>query len=160
MKRTLAAYAAVIALSACAAPGARETTLSAGERATLERQLERQLSGQSQTSGSRLEQLIATAASHPLGSSRNPVRADAPAGQRAYLARLRCSDGTAPRFQRRGSVGPQVFGNIIDDYQVDCGTAAPGQVSVRMDLYHPGYVETRAVPGFTIDAGVAAAPVA
>lgn len=156
MTRTLAALAAAIGLSACAAPAARQTTLSAGERATLERQL----SGQSQTSGSRLERLIATAANHPLGSSRNPVRADSPIGQRAYLARLRCSDGKPPRFERRGNVGPGVFGNIIDDYQVDCGAAAPGQVSVRMDLYHPGYVETRAVPGFTIGTGVAAVPVA
>lgn len=156
MKRFGIMVAAALGLSACAAPAAQQNAFSAGEKASLERQL----MGQSQVSGSKLDRLIATAAAHPLGSPKNPVRAQAPEGQRAYLARLRCSDGSAPRFERRGNVGFGVFGNIVDDYSVDCGAAAPGRVSIMMDMYHPGHVEQRPVPGFSIDTGMSAAPVA
>lgn len=154
MKRMMTLVAAAAGLTACATPGAQTGELSAQDKATLERQL----SGRSQTSGSRLDRLVVAAAAHPLGSDKNPVRADSPIGQRAYLARLKCADGSTPRFERRGSMGVGVYGNIVDEYDVDCGAAAPGRVSVRMDLYHPGYVELRAIPGFTI-ANLPAAPV-
>lgn len=78
------------------------------------------------------------------------MRAALPEGQRAYLARLRCADGGAPKSQRVGNFGIGVYGNIVDGYAVDCGDAAPGQVRIFMDMYHPGHVEPRAVPGFTI----------
>lgn len=85
-----------------------------------------------------------------LGSAQNPVRADMPQGQRAYLNRLRCSDGSVPKYGRIGNVGVGVNGNIVDRYDVNCGSAAPGRVTIDMDMYYPGYVETQAVPGFTI----------
>jgi hypothetical protein len=85
-----------------------------------------------------------------LGSQNNPVRAHMPQGQRAYLERLRCSDGRAPEFNRIGNFGVGVYGNIVDGYNVDCGTAEPGRAQVFMDMYHRGYVEDRPVPGFTI----------
>lgn len=106
--------------------------------------------GQSQVSGPALARRIAEAERHPLGSRQNPVRAEMPPGQRAYLSRLRCSDGRAPEYVRTGNLGPGVYGNIIDNYRVSCGDAAPGNVDIIMDMYHPGHVEERAVPGFTI----------
>lgn len=84
-----------------------------------------------------------------LGSQANPVRANMPAGQRAYLSRLRCSDGTTPEFHRLGSFGEGPYGSIIDGYQVDCGDAAPGAATIFLDMYHR-YIENEAVPGFMI----------
>ncbi len=115
--------------------------------------LQRAMAGQSQMAGGRLDRAVAAAAQHPLGSKNNPVRAQMPEGERAYLARLRCANGRAPVVQGRSNVGIGVYGNILDAYSVDCGDAAPGRVQVHMDMYHPGHVETRAVPGFTIVPG-------
>ena len=111
---------------------------------------DRMLAGQSQKSGSALDRAVSAAGRHPFGSQQNPVRVTMPAGERAYLARLRCSDGQAPQFERMGSFGAGPYGNILDGYTVDCGAAAPGKVQIFMDMYHGGYVETRPVPGFTI----------
>ncbi len=112
--------------------------------------LERALAGQSQVSGAKLVRSVGKASVHPLGSRENPVRAEMPVGELAYLARLRCSDGRAPQFQRGGSVGNSPYGNIMDVYDVNCGEDAPGRVSVYMDMYHRNHRETRPVPGFTI----------
>lgn len=142
---TLTVALVAVALSGCAttsAPGNR------GADSSLDAALSSMLRGESQMSGAALQRAIAEADRHPLGSPQNPVRVQGPPGQRAYLARLRCSDGSAPSFYRRGNVGIGVFGNIVDDYAVTCGSAAP--VSVQMDMYHRGNVENRAVPGFTI----------
>lgn len=73
-----------------------------------------------------------------------------PTGERGYLARLRCSNGQMPEFERRGSVGTGPFGNILDLYNVRCTAGTPAQSEVYMDMYFGEYVETRAVPGFTI----------
>lgn len=51
----------------------------------------------------RAAEVAASVAHHPLGGPENPVRADMPAGEQAYLARLRCADGRRPRFEREGS---------------------------------------------------------
>lgn len=91
----------------------------------------------------------AAAAGHPLGSEKNPVRANMPPGQRAYLERLRCSDGNAPAFERRGSVGTGPYGKIMDVYELKCLTGQPATASIYMDMYHD-HVEDRPVPGFTI----------
>jgi hypothetical protein len=112
--------------------------------------LQRALAGESQVRGSALDRRIAAAARYPLGSRENPVRAEMPPGQQAYLRRLRCSDGRRPEFSRIGNFGIGVYGNIIDGYRVSCGAAGPGNVEVYMDMYHRGYVEARPVPGFTI----------
>jgi hypothetical protein len=126
--------------------------LLAGACATSSGQpdLDRALAGESQVRGSALERRVAAAERYPLGSRNNPVRAEMPPGQQAYLRRLRCSDGRRPEFSRIGNFGVGVYGNIIDGYRVSCGVAAPGTVEVYMDMYHRGHVEARPVPGFTI----------
>ena len=93
---------------------------------------------------------IAAANAHPLGSAENPIRVGGPDGERAYLARLRCADGSAPRIGQRGSGGVGAFGTIVDAYPLDCGAAAPGQATLVMDMYHSEHREDRAPPGFTI----------
>lgn len=97
--------------------------------------------------GEELEKAIAEAETHPLGSKDNPVRENQPQGQRAYLRRLRCEDGSAPSFDRAGNVGEGVFGFIVDLYKVTC-TGKPA-IDVYIDMYHDG-PEKRPVPGFTI----------
>ena len=84
---------------------------------------------------------------HPLGSERNPVKVEMPQGERAYLDRLRCPDGSAPAYERQGSGGPAPDGDIVDFYAVTCPGAEP--VTVVMDMYHRDR-EDRPVPGFTI----------
>ena len=84
-----------------------------------------------------------------LGSKVHPVRADNPGGEQAYLERLRCPDGTAPSFSRQGSMGYGGYGNIVDLYAVRCGETGESY-KIYMDMYHPGYVETYPVPGFTL----------
>jgi hypothetical protein len=93
---------------------------------------------------------IAEADKHPLGSLQNPVRVGGPGGERAYIARLRCSDGSAPRVGQRGNMGVGAFGTIVDSYPLDCGGAAPGKTNLVLDMYHEEHVENRAPPGFTI----------
>ncbi len=84
-----------------------------------------------------------------LGDRGNPVRVHRPPGQHAYLRRLICADGSSPAFRRVGSFGAGPYTTIIDGYEVDC---AGTKSVVFMDMYHPGYIETRPVPGFTIRA--------
>ena len=47
--------------------------------------------------------IAARIADKPLGGEANPVRADMPTGQRAYLSRLRCSDLDTGRGTRKTS---------------------------------------------------------
>ena len=82
-----------------------------------------------------------------LGTKGNPVRCSGPPGERAYLNRLRCSDGKAPKYHRIGSYGLGPYGNILDGYNVKCEEKDP--VTVFMDMYHD-HVEKEPVPGFTI----------
>ena len=95
--------------------------------------------------------LVASPASgkdkHPLGSERNPVKVRMPPGERAYLDRLRCPDGSTPTYERQGSGGPARDGDIVDYYAVQCPGAEP--VTVIMDMYHSDR-EDDPVPGFTI----------
>lgn len=91
------------------------------------------------------------ASTHPLGSKENPIRAQMPAGQRSYLARLRCSDGNPPSFERVGNFGPGIYMSIIDGYAVQCASGVPEDQILYLDMYHPGYEETRAPEGFGID---------
>lgn len=97
-----------------------------------------------------LAQSIAAANAHPLGSAQNPVRVGGPEGEQAYIARLRCGDGTAPRIGQRTSGGVGAFGTIVDAYPLDCGQAAPGRITLIMDMYHSEHREDRAPPGFTL----------
>ena len=97
-----------------------------------------------------LAEAIAAASAHPLGSMQNPVRVGGPQGERAYIARLRCADGRAPRVGQRVNAGVGAFGTIVDAYPLDCGAAEPGEVTLVMDMYHAEHDETRAPEGFTL----------
>lgn len=101
--------------------------------------------------GKELEKLIEAAQAHPLGAKENPVRADMPGGQRAYLNRLRCADGKRPAYFRIGSFGRGVYDRIIDGYEVTCDGSTPEKSMIFMDMYHPGHKEPAAVEGFTIE---------
>ena len=101
--------------------------------------------------GKELAKLVEKAQAHPLGAKENPVRADMPGGQRAYLARLRCADGKAPTYRRVGNFGIGVYERIIDGYEVLCEGSTPAKSMIFMDMYHPGHKEPAAVPGFTIE---------
>lgn len=98
--------------------------------------------------GAALQAAIAQAAGSPLGSQANPVRVTMPAGERAYLSHLRCSDGKAPEFGRVGSTGIGPYGMILDLFELRCAYGQPASAKVYMDMYH-SYNETAAVPGFT-----------
>lgn len=98
--------------------------------------------------GKKLAAAIKKAEAHPLGSEKNPVRVSMPEGERAYLARLRCADGSRPTLMSRSSTGAGPYGNILDLYPVVC--SGKEAVEVYMDMYH-GEAETRPVPGFSIE---------
>ncbi len=143
MTKTIAKYGALAALGLSLGG-----CLSAEGASALDAAVRSSVAGQSAMNGPALDRAIATANAHPLGSPQNPVRAGGPSGQQSYLLSLRCPDGRTPAHDRRGNVGIGVFGNVVDEYSVTCMGSAP--VSVRMDMYHRGYVETRPVPGFTM----------
>ena len=50
--------------------------------------------------------IAAAAAAHPLGTVENPVRVGGPQGARAYIARLRCADGSRPAVWTRTVAWP------------------------------------------------------
>jgi len=136
MRRSVWMLAAVVAVAGCASGGD-----DASDFVSM-------MGGVGATEATRIATRLAD---KPLGSAGNPVRADMPPGQRAYLSRLRCSNGRAPSFNRIGSMGAGPYGSIIDAYQVDCAAGAtPASSVVHLDMYHPGYSEAAAVPGFTI----------
>jgi hypothetical protein len=83
-----------------------------------------------------------------LGSETNPVRVLMPAGEQAYLHRLRCENGAPPKFNRKGSGGIGPYGKIIDYFDVECDATGKRAIVV-MDMYHC-IEEERAVPGFDI----------
>lgn len=97
-----------------------------------------------------LAEAIIAANAHPLGSRENPVRVGGPEGERAYIGRLRCGDGSSPRVGPRGEMGVGAFGSIVDGYPLDCGSAAPGRTTDLLDMYHEEHREDRAPPGFTL----------
>lgn len=97
-----------------------------------------------------VDSAVAAAAAHPLGSLENPVRVGGPEGQQAYMARLRCADGSAPKIGQRATAGEGAFGTIVDAFPLDCGASAPGKVRLVMDMYHAEHREDRAPAGFTI----------
>jgi hypothetical protein len=100
--------------------------------------------------GPKLDAALSEAARHKLGTAQNPVRADMPPGQRAYLNRLVCSSGKPPAYGRIGNVGAGVFGSIVDAYDVRCDGGSPAQTTIYMDMYFPGYSEAKAVEGFQL----------
>ncbi len=97
-----------------------------------------------------IAQAIAAASAYPLGTLENPIRVGGPEGERAYLARLRCSDGRAPAIGARASAGIGAYGSMVDAYPLDCGAAAPGKVSLVLDKYHADHAERGIPAGFQI----------
>ncbi|HEX8262785.1 MAG TPA: hypothetical protein VF547_07920 [Allosphingosinicella sp.] len=97
------------------------------------------------------ERIAAAAAAHPLGSVANPVRVGGPQGARAYIARLRCADGTRPQVGARSTGAVGAYGTLTERYPLDCGAAAPGRVILAFDFYHEEHVETRPAPGFVLE---------
>lgn len=93
---------------------------------------------------------VERASNEPLGSSRNPVRVSGAGGEHAYIARLRCGDGSRPRVGDRHNDGVGAFGTIVDVWPLDCGAAAPGRFELVLDMYHDNYEETRAPAGFSL----------
>ena len=136
-------------LSAAAIATAASAAEKVGARTTPPEQLLADL-GQG-VSDAEIERAVAAASAHPLGTLENPVRVGGPNGERAYIARLRCADGSRPRIGQRGSAGVGAFGSIVDIYPLDCGAAAPGKVGLVMDMYHEEHREERAPAGFAID---------
>lgn len=108
---------------------------------------ERLVAGTSLIPDAAEDPIIAAAAAFPLGSVENPVRVGGPEGERAYLARLRCSDGSSPRLGDRSNGGVGAFGSVVAAYLLRCGGTATNLV---MDMYHDGHVEDRPPPGLTI----------
>jgi len=98
-------------------------------------------------SDAELEALVAAADRSPLGSLTNPVRVGGPDGERAYLARLRCADGAAPRIGPRGEGGAGGFGSVTGSFVLECPA---GPLTVITDIYHEGHVETRAPNGLVL----------
>ena len=94
-----------------------------------------------------LREQIAAADAHPLGTARNPVRVGGPDGERAYLARLRCPDGSAARIGARREAGVGAFGSVVGAYEVICGGST---ARIVFDMYHEEHVETRPPAGFTL----------
>jgi hypothetical protein len=95
-----------------------------------------------------LAEALAAAAAFPLGSRENPVRVGGPAGEQAYLARLRCADGSAPAIGPRSDAGVGGLGTVVHQFPVRCASGAA--VTVVMDMYHEEHREDRAPPGLQI----------
>ena len=123
-------------------PAAAESQQSAD--ATLALMLE----GKSAVQGKELEEAIRAADAFPLGHAKNPVHVSRPAGERDYLERLRCRDGTPPAYERLGSTGNSPYGNIMDIHAVRCEGSTPAQAEIFIDMYHRGFSEPRPVPRF------------
>jgi hypothetical protein len=96
-------------------------------------------------------QTLKAAGTHPLGSQGHPVRVFNPAGQRVYLASLRCTDGRSPTYCRKGNVGKGPFGTIVDLYDVRCPGSMPAQSDIYLDMYHADHLEETAPPGFAFE---------
>jgi hypothetical protein len=93
---------------------------------------------------------IAAAAAFPLGSMENPIRVGGPEGARAYLARLRCADGSTPSLGERTERGVGAFGSVVAGYALGCAGSAPANRMLIVDIYHEEHREDRAPAGFTI----------
>jgi len=144
MRIALAAAAAAILLAAV--PAAAQP--KPGDRTVSPEQMLREFGlGPDQDD---LREALAAAEAYPLGTMANPVRVGGPEGERAYIARLRCGDGTPPQVGQRANAGVGAFGTIVDVYLLDCGRAAPGRFELVMDMYHEEHRESRAPAGFTL----------
>jgi hypothetical protein len=97
-----------------------------------------------------LEQAIAAADAHPLGTLANPIRVAGPEGAHAYLARLRCADASLPKIGPAKPGEVDTYGSIVQLYPVDCGASQPPPAVLAFDFYHEEHVERRPPTGFRI----------
>ena len=81
-----------------------------GDRSQSPEALFREMS--SETPEQEMARLVAAAAAYPLGTIENPVRVGGPNGERTYLARLSCVDGTPIHVGARSEAGQGGFGAI------------------------------------------------
>ncbi len=95
-----------------------------------------------------MAEAMAAAAAFPLGSLEHPVRVGGPMGERTYLARLRCPDGSIPRATALAEDAVGGFGSIVRAWRVACGAETH---RIHFDLYHQEHVEDRAPPGLGIE---------
>ncbi len=116
-----------------------------GDRTQSPEALFREMS--SETPEQEMARMVAAAAAYPLGTIENPVRVGGPNGERAYLARLSCADGTPIRVGARSEAGQGGFGAIAGAYSVACGGTTR---RIVFDMYHAEHVENAAPPGFAI----------
>ncbi|HEY0625180.1 MAG TPA: hypothetical protein VGD10_00445 [Allosphingosinicella sp.] len=137
-----------IALAAAlSAPAAAQKL---GERTASPQEVLAQMG--SGNSDEEIARAITAASAHPLGTAANPVRVGGPEGERAYMTRLRCADGSPPRIGAAAPAGVGAFGSVVNAYPLDCGAAAPGKLSLVLDMYHAEHREDRAPAGFTMAA--------
>jgi hypothetical protein len=94
-----------------------------------------------------MRRMIAAAEAHPLGTVQNPVRVAGPEGERAYLGRLRCANGSNAAIGPRSNAGVGAFGSMVAAYDVTCGGE---RHRVVFDMYQEENVETRAPAGFSL----------
>jgi hypothetical protein len=136
-----------LCLAVGAAPAAAQQPRQPGlgERTQSPEALFREMS--SETPEQEMARLVAAANAYPLGTVENPVRVGGPEGERAYLARLTCQDGTALRVGSRSEAGQGGFGAIATAYAVSCGGTTR---RIVFDIYHAEHVENRAPAGFAI----------
>jgi hypothetical protein len=130
-----------------AAPAAAQTP-NLGKRTAPPEQSMAGIGGGS--SDAEIARAEAAAAAYPLGSLQNPVRVGGPDGERAYVARLRCADGKAPRPGIPRHAGTDPYGSVADMVPLDCGSAAPGRTEIAVDLYFEEHRENAAPGGFTL----------
>jgi len=116
-----------------------------GQRTQSPEALFREMS--QETPEQEMQRLIAAANAYPLGTIENPVRVGGPEGERAYLARLTCADGTPLRVGARSEAGEGGFGAVASAYAVSCGGTTR---RIVFDMYHAEHVENRAPAGFNI----------
>ncbi|MGQ0661464.1 hypothetical protein [Sphingosinicella sp.] len=137
-----------LCLAACAAPATAQQPPrqpGLGERTQSPEALFREMSAE--TPEQEMARLVAAANAYPLGTIENPVRVGGPEGERAYLARLTCQDGTPLRIGTRSEAGQGAFGAIANAYAVSCGGTTR---RIVFDMYHAEHAENRAPSGFAI----------
>ena len=137
-----------LCLAAFAAPAAAQQQPAQpglGQRTQSPEALFQEMSAE--TPEQEMARLVAAANAYPLGTIENPVRVGGPDGERAYLARLSCADGSPLRVGSRSEAGQGGFGAIATAYAVSCGGTTR---RIVFDIYHQEHVENRAPAGFSI----------
>ncbi|HEX4736057.1 MAG TPA: hypothetical protein VH331_00690 [Allosphingosinicella sp.] len=146
MRKSL--FLLIAAAAVAASPAAAQQKPKLGQRTARPETSMAGIGGGS--SDAEVAQELAAAANFPVGSLQNPVRVAGPEGERAYLARLRCTDGAIPRVGAQRPGGTDGFGNVADLAPVDCGGAAPAHADILIDLYQEEHVLEAAPAGFQL----------